>query len=62
VLNDDGSVQRRTNRVGTVKQARITRGTQGPKPPRANFSTSLETCVGHSLKLLDIFQIIWDPL
>jgi len=34
----------------------------GASPPTENFSTPLEKCIGHRLKLLDIVQKIWAPL
>jgi len=43
-------------------QARNQGGAGGAKPPLENFSPSLEKCVGHRLKLLDIVQNIWAPL
>jgi len=36
--------------------------TRGEKPLLENLSSPLEKCVGHSLKLLDTVQKIWDPL
>jgi len=35
---------------------------QGGKPHLEKFSPSLEKCVGHGLKLLDIVQKNWAPL
>jgi len=34
----------------------------GGEPPLGNFSPPLEKCVGHNLKILDIFQKVWAPL
>jgi len=36
--------------------------TRGDEDPQEKSFPPLETCVGHSLKLLDIVQKIWDPV
>jgi len=48
--------------LAVIADRPVTRGAQGGEAPLENFSPSLEKCVGHSLKLLDIVQKIWAPL
>jgi len=47
--------------VGSVSRP-VTRGAQGEKPSLEKFLPTLEECIGHSLKILDIGQNIWAPL